>query len=155
MDQCCSIAEQHLRCWPSNGTALDKQDVLVGTVWIHTSVYSNYNHVCDSDLISLTHTTKNIHRHSSRHVCGAVRSWSLWDPQHIIKTSTEWVCGGTIKQFIDKPTYHCDILQSGKKWNESGFRPLLCTYRLNWARRTSRGWWDDTALQTQDSKFKP
>ena len=27
------------------------------------------------------------------------------------------------------------------KWNESGFRPLLCTYRLNWARRTS--WWDD------------
>ena len=23
------------------------------------------------------------------------------------------------------------------KWNESGFRPPLCTYRLNWARRTS------------------
>ena len=44
------------------------------------------------------------------------------------------------------------------KLNESGFRPLLCTYRLNWARRTSWGWWDewnDTALQTQDSKFKP
>ena len=45
-----------------------------------------------------------------------------------------------------------------KKWNESGFRPLLCTYRLNWARRTSWGWWDDwddTVLQTQDSKFEP
>ena len=45
-----------------------------------------------------------------------------------------------------------------KKWNESGFRPPLCTYRLNWARRTSWGWWDDwddTVLQTQDSKFKP
>ena len=44
------------------------------------------------------------------------------------------------------------------KWNESGFRPLLCTYRLNWARRTSWGWWDDwydTVLQTQDSKFDP
>ena len=43
-------------------------------------------------------------------------------------------------------------------WYESGFRPSLCTYRLNWARRTSWGWWDDwddTALQTQDSKFKP
>ena len=43
-----------------------------------------------------------------------------------------------------------------KKWNESGFRPPLCTYRLNWARRTSWGWWDDwedTVLQTQDSKF--
>ena len=44
------------------------------------------------------------------------------------------------------------------KWNESGFRPLLCTYRLNWARRTSWGWWDDwddTVLQTQNSKFEP
>ena len=44
------------------------------------------------------------------------------------------------------------------QWNESGFRPPLCTYRLNWARRTSWGWWDDwddTVLQTQDSKFEP
>ena len=44
------------------------------------------------------------------------------------------------------------------KWNESGFRPPLCTFRLNWARRTSWGWWDDwddTVLQTQDSKFEP
>ena len=44
------------------------------------------------------------------------------------------------------------------KWNESGFRPPFCTYRLNWARRTSWGWWDewdDTVLQTQDSKFEP
>ena len=44
------------------------------------------------------------------------------------------------------------------KWNESGFRPPLCTYRLNWARRTSWGWWDDwndTVLQTEDSKFEP
>ena len=44
------------------------------------------------------------------------------------------------------------------KWNESGFRPPLCAYRLNWARRTSWGWWDDlddNVLQTQDSKFEP
>ena len=44
------------------------------------------------------------------------------------------------------------------KLNESGFRPPLCTYRLNWARRTSWGWWDDwddTVLQTQDSKLEP
>ena len=42
--------------------------------------------------------------------------------------------------------------------NESGFRPPLCTYRLNWARRASWGWWDDlddTVLQTQDSKLEP
>ena len=44
------------------------------------------------------------------------------------------------------------------KWNEWGFMPPLCTHRLNWARRTSWGWWeewDDTVLQTQDLKFKP
>ena len=44
------------------------------------------------------------------------------------------------------------------KWNESGFRPPLCTYRVNWTRRSSWGWWDDwddTVLQTQDSKFEP
>ena len=44
------------------------------------------------------------------------------------------------------------------KLNESGFRPPLCTYRLNWARKTSWGWWDewdDTVLQTQDSKSEP
>ena len=45
-----------------------------------------------------------------------------------------------------------------KKRNEVVFRPPLFTYRLNWARRTSRGWWDewdDTVLQTQDAKFEP
>ena len=44
------------------------------------------------------------------------------------------------------------------KWNESGFRPPLCTYRLNLARKTSWRWGDDpddTVLQTQDSKFEP
>ena len=52
----------------------------------------------------------------------------------------------------------CSKAYRGKKWNESGFSPPLCTYRLNWARRTSWGWWDDwddTVLQTQDSKFEP
>ena len=51
-----------------------------------------------------------------------------------------------------------DYILKEMKWNESGFRPPLCTYRLNWARRTSWGWWDDwddTVLQTQDSKFEP
>ena len=50
------------------------------------------------------------------------------------------------------------VIALSSKWNESGFRPPLCTYRLNWARRTSWGWWDDwddTVLQTQDSKFEP
>ena len=58
-----------------------------------------------------------------------------------------------------KPAYSQPYTAIGnEKWNESGFRPPLCTYRLNWARRTSWGWWDDwddTVLQTQDSKFEP
>ena len=54
--------------------------------------------------------------------------------------------------------YDTTIMIMKWKWNKSGFRPPLCTYRLNWARRTSWGWWDDwddTVLQTQDSKFEP
>ena len=35
------------------------------------------------------------------------------------------------------------------KWNESGFRPPLCTYRLDWARRTSWGWWDEMTLSSR------
>ena len=45
-----------------------------------------------------------------------------------------------------------------QKWNESSFKPHIGTYKLNWARRTSWGWWDewdDTVLRTQDSKFEP
>ena len=43
------------------------------------------------------------------------------------------------------------------KLDECGFRPPLCTYKLNWSRITPWGWWDecdDTARQTQDSKFE-
>ena len=49
----------------------------------------------------------------------------------------------------------CSLGYPWYKWNESGFMPLVCIYRLNWAKRTSWGWWDDTVLQTQDSKFEP
>ena len=43
-------------------------------------------------------------------------------------------------------------------WNAWDFIPPLCTYRLNWAWRTSWGWWDawdSTAFQIQDAKFEP
>ena len=45
--------------------------------------------------------------------------------------------------FTSERGRNISFLWNMKKWNESGFRPLLCTYRLNWARRTSWGWWDD------------
>ena len=64
----------------------------------------------------------------------------MWDARHDLCSAENWQ------------------KQQCLKWNESGFRPPLCTYRLNWARRTSWGWWydwDDTVLQTQDSKFEP
>ena len=61
-------------------------------------------------------------------------------------------------QYISESCFSHRERYGNEKWNESGFRPPLCTYRLNWARRTSWGWWDDwddTVLQTQDSKFEP
>ena len=66
---------------------------------------------------------------------------------------TAWLCLSAWNQW--KKHY---FNPKEKKWNESGLRPPLCTYRLNWARRTSWGWWDDwddTVLQTQNSKFEP
>ena len=42
------------------------------------------------------------------------------------------------------------------KWNEWGFKPPLCTYRLNWARRTSWGSWEecDYTYCTPDTWFE-
>ena len=54
--------------------------------------------------------------------------------------------------------YWCFCAFIGDKWNEWGFKPSFCTYRLSWARKTSWGWWDEwdtTAFQTQNSKFEP
>ena len=73
-----------------------------------------------------------------------------------------WLCVGIVPAsgfLLSRYCHDCAESDVKKmKWNESGFRPPLCTYRLNWARRTSWGWWDDwddTVLQTQDSKFEP
>ena len=63
-----------------------------------------------------------------------------------------WICI-VLKTALPRG-YLIDGCLAENKWK----RPRLCTYRLNWARITSRRWWDeweDTALQTQDSKFKP
>ena len=76
-------------------------------------------------------------------------SWKCWFTVHWLPEQCRMseTVNISVKQSCDK-----------MKWNESGFRPPLCTYRLNWARTTSWGWWDewdDTVLQTQDSKFEP
>ena len=74
-----------------------------------------------------------------------VENW-LRNPRNSIILVAEFIVNLTI------------VLPPNVKWNESSFRPPLCTYRLNWARRTSWGWtddWDDTVLQTQDSKCEP
>ena len=60
--------------------------------------------------------------------------------------------------FADSELFRLTLCTANTSKNELGFRPPLCTYRLNWARRTSWGWWDDwddTVLQTQDLKFEP
>ena len=48
--------------------------------------------------------------------------------------------------------------RNGKEMNRALGHLCAHNYRLNWARRTYWGWWDDwddTVLQTQDSKFEP
>ena len=79
--------------------------------------------------------------------------WMFQIYKEVIKGHEEWTSCTSLMH-----SYLFPLLDVLYKWSESGFRPPLCTYRLNWARRTSWGWWDDwddTVLQTQDSKFEP
>ena len=65
--------------------------------------------------------------------------------------------------FLDIDWQNLQLRGPANNWwlfllNECRFRPPLCTYMANWARRTSWGWWDelnDPALQTHDSTFEP
>ena len=62
--------------------------------------------------------------------------------KHNVVQKMTWVSG-----WIGK-----ECFPSTGKWNESCFRPPLCTYRLNWARRTSWGLRDD--WDDPDTGFK-
>ena len=88
------------------------------------------------------------------HVASCVRcNWYL-----VMIIAYDWPFAGLAWDTRGWWKFYILSFKNTKKWNESGFRPPLCTYRLNWARRTSWGWWDDwddTVLQTQDSKFEP
>ena len=113
----------------------------------------NYNRFVDPNILGasrLVHSDLQIYR-----ISFFLLDWNVTDSYQHIAT---WL--------IDtRPSLRCDgpeknpTLLSGRnmwlKWNEWGFRTPLCTYRFNWASRTSWGWWDkwnDTVLQTQDSK---
>ena len=58
-------------------------------------------------------------------------------------------CNGDIAKYISQwvhtssEFYTQKLNKWGFKWNKWGFRLPLCTCRLNWARRTSQGWWDE------------
>ena len=89
----------------------------------------------------------------------------MWCERHLHVAFTQLAWHTVTEQLDTYPMIQRNLMTEAdiwmaehRKWNESGFRPPLCTYRLNWARRTSWGWWDDwddTVLQTQDSKFEP
>ena len=55
-------------------------------------------------------------------------------PKHWVRWHKNWANVVLLSYHSLKQTFEM-------KW--MGFRPLLCTYRLNWARRTSCGWWDE------------
>ena len=77
-----------------------------------------------------------------------------WPKTHpnIMRISHNQQLGQTWLILILKACY--DIWSVLLKWNESGFRPPLCTYRLNWARRTSWGWWDEMIEMTLSSRHR-
>ena len=83
-----------------------------------------------SDEFNLTTVTYNIRIYGK--ACHKTSNRRRWWPHF----RTPCHSNSHIKSTLS-PFKHC------RKWNESGFRPPLCTYRLNWARRTSWGWWDD------------
>ena len=66
--------------------------------------------------------------HSPTYALYADGSLSLTLQQH---TSHYWI-KAILKMYF--------LIRTPTKWKESGSRPPLCTYRLNWARRTSWGW---------------
>ena len=54
------------------------------------------------------------------------------------------------KNLLDYSSIRLYTVLYPRWWNEWGFRTPLCTYRFNWARRTSWGWWgerDDTGFE--------
>ena len=55
--------------------------------------------------------------------------------QQRAEQSVQWVITKCVENWLrnQRKTRNTCLM----KWNESGFRPPLCTYRLNWARRTS------------------
>ena len=81
-------------------------------------------------------------------MCGALPPEGCWEQDNSIRISAQWA-------IVCLPITFCSAnvwleRRTGNKieLNESGFRPPLCTERLNWARRTSWKWWvgwDDTA----------
>ena len=86
------------------------------------------------------------------------RSWTIWHEIKFWDKANGFIKGNYISNGLTSKILIKTLRNLQGKWNESGFRPLLCTYRLNWARRNLWGWWDDwddTVLQTQDSKFGP
>ena len=106
--------------------------------------------------VSIYTTCSNFHNFTSWYIPKSHPGSICTYGQGTKNTFSQYYLHSITYSFNKKYTFHINLIEM--KWNESGFRPPLCTYRLNWAKRTSWGWrddWDDTVLQTQDSKFEP
>ena len=124
----------------------------MGTAWNVEAMKPNYNgqQMLISTLIflSILFSSTNLHRN------GAMLA-QCWRNTGAMLTQC-WRNAGAMLKFIAniEPALGVILTWHGRRC----FRPLLCAYnRLNWAMRTSWGWWDewnDTALQTQYSKLE-
>ena len=110
------------------------------------------------ELKKVTCISKNHWANPDLHSQDLLKEYNAQSRQNIYKQVIYFTVAGGSRRQAECILSGDTLILPCKKWNESGFRPPLCTYRLNWARRTSWGWWDDwddTVLQTQDSKFEP
>ena len=96
----------------------------------------------------------------------------MWWQIAVIKSNT-FHCAGILLSLLARVAYCSGFHVAGRativfvivglhiywscyngKWKESGFRPPLCSYRLNWTRKTSWGWWDDWDDSPPDTGFE-
>ena len=83
----------------------------------------------------------------------------------MLKKSVYWIIGSWVliqNNYLTSSHWHFSF-----RWSRQCWRNCLCqlnekygyilgTYKINWARRTTWGWWDEwDAMHTQDSKFEP
>ena len=85
-------------------------------------------------------------------------SQAVWYSALLSQSTVLWWIKGLLPSTVMREGHFLDTDYNTlvRKWVESGFRPPLCTHRLNWAKRTFWGWcdeWDDTEYSGESAVY--